>query len=301
MTTRVDNIFNSVEMEHLGSGVCIFRNAISFDWQWAFETMSKLVDEDMADMYSPIIHPETGKPALVNKSGYIFSDSTFMSMPGRCSTSHQRTDERLKEFLCFLEDSKDRYLLQYLTKFPLAYKNIWWKVKGHIVKYSEENKQYLGKHSDTSADYVYGFPHPSDQLATRNTVSCIVYINDCSDGMDAVPENSFSGGHHYFDFLEIDYTPRKGDIMMFPSNFIASHEVKQVTRGERYSYLGWYSHGSPNPDFNEAIIDPISDPDTAKVGTNIYMPKLREDFRSHLESIGVDKNSHAYSLVRDGF
>ena len=301
MTIKTDNKFNSVQMEHLGSGVCVFRNAITFDYDWAVEKMKKLVQEDLADMYSPTINPETGEPALVNKSGYIFAEDMFASMPSRCSTAHQREDKELQDFLVFIEQSKDKYLLQYLAKFPLAYKNIWWKVKGHIVKYSEENFQYLGTHSDTSADYVYGYPHPSDQLATRNTLSCIVYINDCSDGLDEFPNNSFSGGHHYFDFLEIDYIPRKGDIIIFPSNFIASHEVKRVTRGERYSYLGWYSHGSPNPKFNEGIIDPIEEPETAKVATNVYMPTLRDDFRLYLESIGADKNSYAYSLVRDGF
>lgn len=299
MTTS--NVFNSVDMEHLGGGVCLFRNAVSFDWDWAFNTAQRLVDEDMEGMYTPTIHPETGKPALMNKSGYIFSDENFRSMPGRCSTAHRRNEQDLAEFLHFLEQSKDRYLLQYFAKFPLAYKNVWWKVKGHIVKYGEQHRQYLGTHSDTSADYVYGFPHPSDQLATRNSVSCIVYLNDCSDGLSQIPVNSFSGGHHHFDFLEITYVPRKGDILMFPANYIASHEVKQVTRGERYSYLGWYSHGSPNQEFNEAIIDPTKDPELAKIGTNLYMPNLRSDFRTYLEEHGFDRNSHAYSLVKDGF
>jgi len=293
--------FNSSAMEHLGSGVCLFKNAITLDWEWTYRTVEKLVGEDVADMYTPTVHPETGKPALINKSGYIFSDDTFMAMPGRCSSAHQRKDPQIKEFLNALEKSKDTYLLQYLAKFPLAYKNIWWKVKGHIVRYEAQNSQYLGVHSDTSADYVYGFPEPSDQLATRNTVSCIVYFNDCTDDIDVVTNNSFSGGHHVFDGLEITYLPKKGDILMFPSNFIASHQVTAVTRGSRYSYLGWYSHGSPNIQYNEAIVDPIKEPDLAQVATNVYMPTLREDFREYLEINNYDRSSLAFALVRAGF
>ena len=59
-------------MRHLGSGVCVFEDAISLDWDWVFNTAQRLVDEDVADMYTPIKHPETGEPALMNKSGYIF-------------------------------------------------------------------------------------------------------------------------------------------------------------------------------------------------------------------------------------
>ena len=292
---------NDSAMDHLGSGVCIFRNAINLDWEWLYQTAKRLVDEDVADMYAPTVHPETGKPALINKSGYIFSDETFLGMPGRCSSAHQRKDAEIKNLLNFLEKSKDTYLLQYLAKFPLAYKNIWWKVKGHIVRYEEKHSQYLGVHSDTSADYVYGFPHPSDQLATRNTVSSIVYFNDCTDDMGGVTSNSFSGGHHVFDDLGITYLPKKGDILMFPSNFIASHQVTAVTRGSRYSYLGWYSHGSPNTQYNEAIVDPIEEPELAQVATNVYMPTLRGDFRKYLEANAHDCSPLAYSLVMEGF
>jgi hypothetical protein len=78
---------------------------------------------------------------------------------------------------------------------------------------------------------------------------------------------------------------------MFPSNFIASHEVKPVTGGTRYSYLGWYSHGSPNPELNETIVDPNTDPEEAQRATNIYMPSLRDDFRNYLKQ-HVPNESH---------
>lgn len=300
----MNNRFNDVEMVEMGGGVCLFPKAIDCDWNFVYETSRGLVDRDAGDMYSETVHPETGKKALINRSGYIFDYETFLSMPSRCSSAHQNCSDEFREILEFWESSKDKYLLKYMLRYPLAYKNIWWKVKGHIVRYGSFNgksrdNQYLGIHSDTSADYVYGYSHPSDQLATRNTLSCIVYINDCEEPRTS--EMAFSGGHHYFNELDIDYRPSKGDILMFPSNYIASHEVRQVTSGERYSYLGWYSHGSPNGDYNEHIADPATEPDTARVSTNVYLPNLRKDFRDYIEKCGVNKNNYAYSLVADGF
>ena len=35
------------------------------------------------------------------------------------------------------------------------------------------------------------------------------------------------------------YELKEGDIMLFPSTFIFNHEVKTVTKGERYSFVSW--------------------------------------------------------------
>ena len=113
-----------------------------------------------------------------------------------------------------------------------------------------------------------------------------MYIND-----------EFEGGHHYFNYLDIDYKPNSGDILMFPANYMASHEVTPIISGSRYSYLGWYAQGSPNKEVNEHIVDPGEDPELAKTATNVYMPTLREDFKKYLESINYDKSSQAYQLV----
>jgi hypothetical protein len=134
---------------------------------------------------------------------------------------------------------------------------------------------------------MYGLPHPSDQLATRNTVSVVLYLNE-----------DFDGGHHYFNYYDIDYVPKTGDILMFPSNYMAAHEVTPIIKGSRYSYLGWYSHGSPNPATNEHIVDPEKEPEMAKTATNVYMPHLRQQFMEYLEKIGIDENLFAYQLVK---
>lgn len=39
-------------------------------------------------------------------------------------------------------------------------------------------------------------------------------------------------GHHEIKF-------QAGDIMIFPSNFMYPHEVKELKKGERYTFVGW--------------------------------------------------------------
>jgi len=280
-------IYNDVNPEHLGGGVLLFRDAISFDFDWACKFSEEAVSRELREMYTPAIDPESGRNGFLNKSGYFFDEEDTLLMPRRGAGVHRDDSQEVVEFLSFLEKSKDRYLLKYLVEYPLAYKNIWWKVKGHIVSYSIENGgKFLGQHSDTSADYAYGFEHPRDQLATRNTLTALVYFND-----------DFTGGEHYFNYLDITYKPNKGDILMFPSNFIAAHEIKPITSGSRYSYLGWYAHGSPNTDFNEFVADPIVEPELSRISTNVYMPNLREDFKKYITEINLSDDSPAWHLV----
>jgi hypothetical protein len=278
---------NDVSAQHLGGGVILFENALSFDSDWVTQFSEEQVSKERNEMYTPTVHPETGEPAFLNKSGYLFDAEGVDMMPRRGSAIHRTEDPQVHAFLDFIEASKDRYLLKYFMEFPIAYKNVWWKVKGHLVSYSTTyGGKFLGSHSDTSADYLYGYAHPADQLATRNTLTSLVYLND-----------NFTGGHHYFNYLGIDYVPNEGDILMFPSNFMASHEVTPIVNGSRYTYLGWYAHGSPNSEVNEHIVDPLTQPELAITSTNVYMPTLTDDFYNYMVEIKADPQFHGWSLV----
>jgi hypothetical protein len=297
MTTETR--FNKIEAHHLGGGVVLFKNAVSADWGFVRETCEQIVSRERDEMYTEGTDPETGEPCFVNKSGYIFDHKGVMEMPRRGSSAHKTETGEFKRILDFLEESKDKCLLEYFYLFPLSYKVVWWKVKGHIVSYSKEKGGvFLGQHSDNSVDYAYGIGAPADEMPTRNSISAIVYLNDQVESEDQLDETNFVGGNHTFNYLDISYSPSKGDIMMFPSNYMAAHMVEKVTAGTRYTYLGWYSHGTPNPAVGESVVDPATEPDSAKVSTNVLMPTLREDFRKYLEERSADPSHHGFSLVR---
>ena len=290
-------IFNDVKAEHLGGGVVVFRDAINLDWEYANKISKEIVDREMGDMYQPAINPDNGLEEYVNRSGYFFSKNGIDKMPKRGSRVHQDTRPEVVELFTFIEECKDKYLFKYMHIFPIVFKNIWWKVKGHLVNYSSDCGGYIGEHSDTSVDYVYGLPHPPHQLASRNTLSCLVYFGSCVDGSALSEPGDFTGGHHRFTYLDIDYLPKRGDILMFPSNYIASHEVTPVESGNRFTYLGWYAHGTPNPAVNEEVEDPLVNPEKAAISSNVYIPYLRERFIEYLDSIGEGKSSKIYRLA----
>jgi predicted 2-oxoglutarate/Fe(II)-dependent dioxygenase YbiX len=68
--------------------------------------------------------------------------------------------------------------------------------------------------------------------STRRVVSCVALIN-----------SEFEGGELRFFEGKYKYTPKleKGDIIMFPSNFLFPHEVTEVTKGTRYSIVTWFT------------------------------------------------------------
>lgn len=254
---------------HLGGGVVLFKSVFSLDWDWMREFCQATLSAERAQQYTPGVDPITGQDGFINRSGYFFTKNSIDEMPWRGSMVHQNSAPHVIATLDYIEDVRDKCLIKYLHHFPLAGKCIWWKIKSHIVAYPKG--AFLGMHSDVSTDYEYGKPHPVDQLATRNSVSVVAYLNDCVDTEEELDGTNFTGGHHYFEYLDIAYKPRKGDILFFPANYVAAHEVQTVTGGIRYSYLGWYCQGTPNSTVRENVVDPIDQPEAARISTNVYM------------------------------
>lgn len=58
--------------------------------------------------------------------------------------------------------------------------------------------------------------------------SMLIYLND-----------DYHGGDLYFKGLNYHYQPRAGDLVLFPSNHIFSHESRPVTKGEKYALVSW--------------------------------------------------------------
>lgn len=49
--------------------------------------------------------------------------------------------------------------------------------------------------------------------------------------------DNYEGGQFIIRGNEVKLT--RGDILLFPSNFMYPHEVKDVTKGVRYSFVSW--------------------------------------------------------------
>ena len=80
------------------------------------------------------------------------------------------------------------------------------------------------------------------------------------------------GGWLAFKYLDIRYKPRKGDLIVFPSNYMGAHACEMVKGGTRFSHVGWYCQGTPNPEVGENVIDPTEATEEMLArSTNVYL------------------------------
>ena len=78
---------------------------------------------------------------------------------------------------------------------------------------------FMAKHTDNihhSHGQTYGFPQ----------ASLLFFLNDDYEGGDFIVSNCH-------------YRPKKGDAIIFPSNFMFPHRVIEVTKGTRWSIVSW--------------------------------------------------------------
>lgn len=58
--------------------------------------------------------------------------------------------------------------------------------------------------------------------------SVLIYLND-----------DYEGGSLRFGYLNFEYQPRRGDLLLFPSNHLFSHESTPITKGTKYALVSW--------------------------------------------------------------
>jgi Rps23 Pro-64 3,4-dihydroxylase Tpa1-like proline 4-hydroxylase len=71
--------------------------------------------------------------------------------------------------------------------------------------------------------------HLDEDCENPRTVSIIMYLND-----------DYSGGDLEYIWFDKIYKPKAGDLLIFPSNYIYSHRVNEVTSGTRYAVVRFY-------------------------------------------------------------
>ena len=78
---------------------------------------------------------------------------------------------------------------------------------------------FMSSHVDNihhSHGQQYGYPQ----------VSVLLFLNDNYEGGEIIVADN-------------EYNPTAGSALIFPSNFMFPHEVKSVTKGERWSVVSW--------------------------------------------------------------
>lgn len=111
----------------------------------------------------------------------------------------------------------------YRIMFNIAPLNYWESF--NFVKYGPG--QHFQIHSDHGYSYIC-------------VLSSVGYIND-----------DYEGGELYFDKFNLKIKPKAGDLYLFPSSFLFSHQAMPVTKGTKYSIVTMldYLEAPHTPDY----------------------------------------------------
>ena len=102
---------------------------------------------------------------------------------------------------------------EYLNKYSDFPSNISRDSGYSLLRY--KSGDYIGQHIDASG-------------RSPRELSCSLTLND-----------NYEGGEFAFFNQKLKFDLKKGDIIMFPSNFIFPHEVLPITSGVRYAIITW--------------------------------------------------------------
>lgn len=114
-----------------------------------------------------------------------------------------------------------------------------------VLEYEKDD--FYVKHADDSSEVINneGETVGFIQVAPQRKITTVLFATSNSEDGDSF--NTFSGGELIFNYLfdksgkSISIIPQAGDLVVFPSNPIYSHEVLTVNSGYRLSIVQWHN------------------------------------------------------------
>ena len=172
--------------------------------------------------YEDVLTSELSENIALNSKGW--KQSTYSNHEGKIKNSLKRVvmqetfiKENMTYWVDLLNATKDVVKL-YQKKHPyMKYFLPQFCTDFRVNRYSKGG--FMSEHTDNihhSHKQKYGFPHGS----------ILFFLND-----------DYEGGEIFI--AEKMFKPKKGSVIIFPSNFMFPHYVKKVTKGERYSIITW--------------------------------------------------------------
>lgn len=199
-----------------------------------------------------------GNTYAINEDGNKFTLEHLSEVPVRVLEPVKAdTEDWVVETFQHYEEQIYKCLIKYIHDFPLVLGTIWWRERGHVIRYGPGD--FLGIHNDNDANYraTGGRRYvPSGQSQMRQVVAALVYINDCADTPEDFDDTKYLGGELFFPYLNIEVKPKAGDVIIFPTNYVATHGVRRVLLGHRYCYLEFFSQGSSHEEYNVNVVEP---------------------------------------------
>ena len=245
---------SKLEFEDLGHGLIVFKNAFNVDLD-VLKNIESLAEEAHKERWNYIVG-EDGVDYGINEDGFRYRLEDVPKAPVRIlAPVKDGTPQEVIDYFVYLEDEIYKALIRYIDMFPLIVGSLWWKTRGHVLRYQDEG--ILGWHQDNDTNYkVTGGVRyiPKGMVASRQTAGALAYFNDSVDDPKDLDGSNFCGGSLKFPYINVEYKPRKGDIIFFPTNYICAHGVTDLRGGTRYAYLTFFGQGADDEKANIRIV-----------------------------------------------
>ena len=247
-------------------GIVRIADAVSIDSN-IFPTIEALRAEALAKHYTYIYDDAGNVLHATNLSGHRFTPEEIEANCVRINNFNDLQHEWEQSYFKTIETEIYNALLQYATQFPMIVPCLWWKTKGHVLSYKAGSA--LGLHADNDINYQ---PHyePDFQLGVKHVLAAIAYLND-----------DYEGGDIVFPYANVTYSPKAGDVLLFPANFVCAHEVNPITAGNRYSYLSYFGQGTSAPEYGVNIVEDSSNIHSGQVWMHDFFADYEEYVTSH--------------------
>ena len=143
--------------------------------------------------------------------------------------SPQKAKDELDIILATREQFKmiETYLLEALRKYQAKYSQVEGRAGSVWIGHISElrfNRYKVGTQMQTHYDHIHDLF--DGKYKGIPIISFIGLLND-----------NYQGGEFLCRKKEIKLT--RGDIVLFPSNFMYPHRINEITKGIRHSFVGW--------------------------------------------------------------
>lgn len=276
---------SDLELHNYGSGIVLFKNAIDVDQKSVLPYLDervtfadcgiKVIEENgdrwAEDFLGNVV--EGGLEMLSEQALRLGSDADNMPV-------QDDTPEPVADFFQSCEEVIYKSLIRYIDMHPMILNTLWWKNRGHILKYSSNG--ILGEHNDNDTNFRvvdgqrYLTPRPQ---AIYQVLACIIYLND-----------EYEGGEMYFPYADVEYKPVTGDLLFFPQNYVGTHGVRRITSGERYVYLSNFGQGG------DEVVQIFEANEAAPWVSPVYLPWIFQDYETYYNS-GYSVSAHTQGLL----
>ena len=206
-----------ITIQDLGSGIYVYNNVLPRDLQ---------IPERIEDALSKENGRYAWQPAYVGYMELMPDYRDCVDFKYKKDDLHNDGTEEYKKLADVWDDcySRQKEIVDdYCAKFNIHNLRYWEAF--NFIKYKE------GQHFQYHHDHGFSY---------NCTVSLVAYLND-----------DYEGGGLHFSQQDILYTPKAGDVVIFPSTYMYPHRAMPVENGTKYSLVTMldYSDKYHKPEF----------------------------------------------------